>query len=827
MTQNNLILTFLLLTLLLSNFAFPYHYNFTSKDSISQIKEILHPPSFHTQSITSSQNSALYDEQLGTTFTQDFSFLSYNVTAVAQTDTSSGYGPAYLLNGLSDTGYWYQVGLAWNWDPSVPEGRGFSMVYEVWDPKGNSIFPSNGGGGLLSFSGRVNQGDIVELTISFTLNNVTMSAFDINTHSNASVSYSSQGAKKFTGLTGGTANSKGYFTGLMTEWYHGKPFYSNVNTVIYSQNFAPLKSAWMWADEFSCSDIYCTNTTVLFSDHTQSPVVYTNPLSFQEFKSHGATLYSNAFTFVTGNLTIEGQVRVTVSYSISGSPYGSHPPYFSFYSNGIKHNVTMSTTPVTYLVDVNSSWIVSGILSGSNSTDRWITNMQTRGVFTYSIAILFVYYYQHLVNFSFSYIGQSFSAKPEVLYYSYGTPRQSQAGTEVWVDDGSTYTYEPRLNISSDEMLIAREPSGTVMSHGTITVNYYFVLHVAFQSFSIDESSPIISEVNASFLGEQTSIRTPGETWVDYGSKFEFQRIIPSSMDKRYVAVSNVNGTILKPGSQVAAYKIQYLVSFTFNAEGGYPDKGPSVRFESFGKNVTTHANSTTWVDYLSAYRFDPIIGGSKGERWVALNPVSGLILSSRIILVIYQHQYYVNFYVKGNGNISRASGWYNYTQIIKVDATSSRGWSFISWSGSFKSTSPSIIVVVNFPLNLTAEFYPILVIHSGEGGYVEYSYGNNSGTVPEATEREIAIKSGQTIKLRAQPSSFFDAFSQWQGNFSSVEDTVTLTVSSPSEIKADFGYNYFNIAFVTVGVILALLVGWRITSRVIYKARNKNNINT
>jgi hypothetical protein len=45
--------------------------------------------------------SIVYDEQLGTTFTQDFTSMLYYVTAVAQTDPASGTGPAYLLNGLS------------------------------------------------------------------------------------------------------------------------------------------------------------------------------------------------------------------------------------------------------------------------------------------------------------------------------------------------------------------------------------------------------------------------------------------------------------------------------------------------------------------------------------------------------------------------------------------------------------------------------------------------------------------------------------------------------------------------------------------------------
>ena len=68
---------------------------------------------------------ATYDQQVSMIFTQDFQALSYNVTAVSQTD-SSGYGPAYLLNGLSDTGYWYQVGLAYNWP--LASGNGYEGV---------------------------------------------------------------------------------------------------------------------------------------------------------------------------------------------------------------------------------------------------------------------------------------------------------------------------------------------------------------------------------------------------------------------------------------------------------------------------------------------------------------------------------------------------------------------------------------------------------------------------------------------------------------------------------------------------------------------------
>ncbi len=61
-----------------------------------------------------SASTATYDQQVFMIFDQSFSSLSVNVTAVEQTD-GNGYGPSYLLNGVTNDGYWYQVGLSWNW----------------------------------------------------------------------------------------------------------------------------------------------------------------------------------------------------------------------------------------------------------------------------------------------------------------------------------------------------------------------------------------------------------------------------------------------------------------------------------------------------------------------------------------------------------------------------------------------------------------------------------------------------------------------------------------------------------------------------------------
>ena len=242
-------------------------------------------------------SSTAYDEQLGITFTQSFSSLEYNVTAVPQTDPVLDAGPGYLLNGLANTGYWYQVGLSWNWSPGQTPGTGFDVIYEVFDTSQNSIFPASGGGGVVAFSGTVNSGDMVVLNLYFTSSStVVMAAEDLSTGSFASETYGSLGGTCFVGSPSGPANSNGYFTGLMTEWYHGDPYFANGAQVTYTDIAFGLSSAWMWMDEFNSNTLQ-----PVFSAETQSPVAYTVPSKLQEFSYNGTDVFSDAYEFVTGN----------------------------------------------------------------------------------------------------------------------------------------------------------------------------------------------------------------------------------------------------------------------------------------------------------------------------------------------------------------------------------------------------------------------------------------------------------------------------------------------------------------------------------------------
>jgi hypothetical protein len=255
-----------------------------------------------------------YDEQLGITFAQNFAAVAYNVTAVAQSGPD-GLGPAYLLNGLSNKGYWYQVGLTWNWNPSSTPGTGFDMAYEVFASNGTSIFPSNGGGGLMAFSGTVGAGDTVLLALYFKTDTVVMFVYDWNSGAYATQSYGARGATYFAGSPA-PSNNRGFFTGLMTEQYHSAPFYGNIRAALYSDTSYALFSAIMWIDEFNSQ-----NTSQVLFNVNSGRVVFKGATVPFSLASNGATEFSTANTFTTG----QAYVPFTLSYSSMAGVWATTP----------------------------------------------------------------------------------------------------------------------------------------------------------------------------------------------------------------------------------------------------------------------------------------------------------------------------------------------------------------------------------------------------------------------------------------------------------------------------------------------------------------------
>ncbi len=230
---------------------------------------------------------ATYDQQVSMIFTQNFQALDYNVTAVAQTD-SSGYGPAYLLNGLSDTGYWYQVGLAYNWPLASGSAydSGFHFIWEVFAPNGTTNNPV-----LSRIPDNVNQGDTIQLSLSFVSGNVVMVASDYNTGASSSHSYTAAQGTTFLGAS--SASNSRTPTSLMTEWYHPSPSETSMKQVTYSMIGSTIQSAWICIGEY-----VPPNSSSLVYAQCSSKLTLTS--TFQPYSYHGLNTYTSQYQFQTG-----------------------------------------------------------------------------------------------------------------------------------------------------------------------------------------------------------------------------------------------------------------------------------------------------------------------------------------------------------------------------------------------------------------------------------------------------------------------------------------------------------------------------------------------
>jgi hypothetical protein len=232
---------------------------------------------------------ATYDQQVSMIFSQNFQSLDYNVTAAVQTDMS-GYGPAYLLNGLSDTGYWYQVGLAYNWPLATGTSYdpGFHFIWEVFTPNGTTNNPV-----LSRTPDNINDGDIVALSLSFQTgtNSVLLTAKDYNTGASSTHTYTDGGGTIFAGSS--NPRSSRTPTSLMTEWYHSSAYETSMKQVTYSVIGSPTQSAWICIGEYVPPN---PNTLV----YAQCSSLLTLNGQLQRYSYHGLNTYASQTEFQTG-----------------------------------------------------------------------------------------------------------------------------------------------------------------------------------------------------------------------------------------------------------------------------------------------------------------------------------------------------------------------------------------------------------------------------------------------------------------------------------------------------------------------------------------------
>lgn len=673
-------------------------------------------PAVSQGKLQSSPPEANYDEQLGMTLTQDFASLTYNVTAIKQAD-SSGYGPAYLLNGLSSAGYWYQVGIAYNW-PETSGGyqAGFYFVYEVFDSNGHSVYPSSTSSGLLPF--RVNTNDSVLLSLYLSGGNVYMYAKDWNTGAILSKSYGEYGSTYFVGTSFSPNNGNGYFSGLMTEWYHVDPYYGKEDQVIYTNNILPKTSAWMWIDEYNPSNSSWTG----FSGSTK--VQYASPKTIQSYSLEGATVTSNAYVFISGSIT---SVALTMSYSIHGGGFTYYAPALTYTSFGQRQIVNLSTSPTVYYLDSGTSWSVSTSLMGSTKTERWATDQVAESIATADTTTDIVYYNQYLVSFDYNvtYGGSQYSS-PSVAIFQFGKNTSITVGQLYWVDAGSPYSYTNPLPGSTQlERWQTNTSLGQTSSPATVDPIYYhqFSLVAGYHvsNLGIPQIGPELSY--QSFAASQnTSLgQTPMSYWADAGSNYNIPTIVFGSAGERWITNISITGKATGPAVQNPEYTHQYLITTNLNTKTAGM-VGPSSEWANAGGTVIISASANP------GWRFESWNGTGRGSY-------SGIGNTTTITVqgpIVERGIFYASLTIKakGGGSVSYSfnstSGSVSSEETVYVPVgtiiTLNAIPTFLfykieSWSGATNTSHTQTTLTLQTPSTVEAQFETNFIVIAGITG--------------------------------------------------------------------------------------------------------------
>lgn len=638
-----------------------------------------------------------WDEQLGLTISQDSASLAYNVTAVEQTD-SYGYGPGYLLNGLTDKGDWYQVGVSFDW-PLDGGGyaNGFAFLFEVFNSTGSSVFPSGGGGGLANYTGTINPGDQILLSLNFSNGLVIMSSRDWGTGARASANYTSYGSAVFIGLQTPT-NQKGYFSGLMTEDYHVQPYVGTEASVEYINPYVGLDAASMWIDEYNP----ITNQTLFSGANPDLP--YSNPNQLLYYSLNGTSEASNAYEFITGSNVLVG---ITISFSIVGGGSTFLAPKLTYTTNSAIQTATLTTAPKLYFMDQGTTWAVTDPLNGSTSSERWISSVSGGNVSTSQTFVL-TFTHQFLVSFGTTPSNSGTVTPITTAWYQAGTNVPLNATAKSPFLFSNWFSNDTNIQFAS---FTSATTTAAIEGSGGITAKFSTVA-LSLSSYSEELTQGTSVSNIATIIGQNQSVSLtisglPNGASVNWASSHVLDKpagvpdnftiltayATPSGSYNVTVIASTANGT----NSVVFLLTIGKADALTvsYNVNDGSGSSSPMIKYVYNGtitQATLSSAPSVIYVDNGSAWQISSALNGTTTQRWVTKSPTQGMAAGPATINVVYYHQYLVGF-IMSSSNASGVAPSVSFTAVGATSSVLANGSMVWADSGSLYNYSRSIQV--------------------------------------------------------------------------------------------------------------------------------------
>ena len=111
------------------------------------------------------------------------------------------------------------------------------------------------------------------------------------------------------------------------------------------------------------------------------------------------TLSGTASSSATLVFTFYHQYALKLSYSVAGGGSGFTAPTFTSNLYGVSVPQTLSTSAATFWFDASSPWAVSANpLTGSGSSEQWLSTQKTSGTLTGSVTLAFKYQHQYYLT---------------------------------------------------------------------------------------------------------------------------------------------------------------------------------------------------------------------------------------------------------------------------------------------------------------------------------------------------------------------------------------------------------------------------------------------
>ena len=152
-------------------------------------------------------------------------------------------------------------------------------------------------------------------------------------------------------------------------------------------------------------------------------------------------------------------------------------------------------------------------------------------------------------------------------------------------------------------------------------------------------------------------------------------------------------------------------------------------------------------------------------------------------------------------GSVNIVGGQYTKGSTVTVTATPNEGYTFSGWSGNSNSTEPSITLVMDGNISITASFTQIinkytLQVLSTEGGNVDIE--------------EEEYEEGTTVEITASAEENYQ-FINWtdsEGNIIGEDLIISITIDNDIQIQANFALVPENIEFSNPEITSGILSG-------------------